>query len=180
MSECCRASSSPRIRPPATAKAARLCAPPPPRRSAGEIEARSQKFAQAPDTEFALAIDGTVRWIGEPVAKLSASDKALAPRLRLLADEQLTGPAPRGGADAARHLDRQPSQPPARPVARAREGAGPQRARQGRRLSARRGARRRRPLEDRRRPQAARPGAAGFLAQARRPLRRLPRLSAAA
>ena len=37
---------------------------------AGEIDARSQKFAQAPDTEFALAADGTVRWIGEPVAKL--------------------------------------------------------------------------------------------------------------
>jgi ATP-dependent RNA helicase SUPV3L1/SUV3 len=60
---------------------------------AGEIESRAQRFAQAPDTEFALAIDGTVRWIGEPVAKLAGSDKVLAPRLRILADEQLTGPA---------------------------------------------------------------------------------------
>ncbi|MDQ0475370.1 ATP-dependent RNA helicase SUPV3L1/SUV3 [Labrys wisconsinensis] len=60
---------------------------------AGEIEARSQKFSQAPDTEFALAIDGTIRWVGEPVAKLAGSDKTLAPRIRLLADEQLTGPA---------------------------------------------------------------------------------------
>ncbi|WP_448954077.1 helicase-related protein [Labrys neptuniae] len=60
---------------------------------AGEIEARSQKFSQAPDTEFALAADGTVRWIGEPVAKLVGGEKPLAPRIRLLADEQLTGPA---------------------------------------------------------------------------------------
>ena len=59
---------------------------------AGEIEARAQKFSQAPDTEITLAIDGTVRWIGEPVAKLTGSDKMLAPRIRLLADEQLTGP----------------------------------------------------------------------------------------
>ncbi|WP_413991755.1 helicase-related protein [Labrys okinawensis] len=60
---------------------------------AGEIESRSQKFSQAPDTEFALATDGTVRWIGEPVAKLLGGEKPLAPRIRLLADEQLTGPA---------------------------------------------------------------------------------------
>ncbi|WP_307437273.1 DEAD/DEAH box helicase [Labrys monachus] len=60
---------------------------------AGEIESRSQKFSQAPDTEFALASDGTVRWIGEPVAKLVGGDKPLAPRIRLLADEQLTGAA---------------------------------------------------------------------------------------
>ncbi len=60
---------------------------------AGEIESRSQKFSQAPDTEFALASDGTVRWIGEPVAKLLGGEKPLAPRIRLLADEQLTGPA---------------------------------------------------------------------------------------
>lgn len=60
---------------------------------AGEIESRSQKFAQAPDTEFALASDGAVRWIGEPVAKLIGGEKPLAPRIRLLADEQLTGPA---------------------------------------------------------------------------------------
>ena len=60
---------------------------------AGEIEQRSQKFAQAPDTEFALASDGTVRWIGEPVAKLVGGERPLAPRIRLLADEQLTGTA---------------------------------------------------------------------------------------
>ncbi|CAM5772688.1 helicase [Labrys miyagiensis] len=60
---------------------------------AGEIELRSQKFSQAPDTEFALASDGTVRWIGEPVAKLVGGEKPLGPRIRLLADEQLTGPA---------------------------------------------------------------------------------------
>jgi ATP-dependent RNA helicase SUPV3L1/SUV3 len=34
-----------------------------------------------------------VRWVGEPVAKLAASDRILAPRPRILADEQLTGAA---------------------------------------------------------------------------------------
>ena len=60
---------------------------------AGEIEQRALKFGQAPDTEFALASDGTIRWIGEPVAKLTGGEKPLAPRIRLLADEQLTGPS---------------------------------------------------------------------------------------
>lgn len=57
----------------------------------GEIAARAQKFSQAPDTDFALSLDGTVRWVGETVGKLAASEKILAPRIRLLADEQLTG-----------------------------------------------------------------------------------------
>jgi ATP-dependent RNA helicase SUPV3L1/SUV3 len=60
---------------------------------AAEIEAKALKFGQAPDNEFALAIDGTIRWIGEPVGKLTESGKALAPRVRVLADEQLTGTA---------------------------------------------------------------------------------------
>ncbi|MFO0406978.1 MAG: helicase-related protein, partial [Labrys sp. (in: a-proteobacteria)] len=60
---------------------------------AAEIEAKALKFSQAPDNEFALAIDGTIRWIGEPVGKLAESGKALSPRVRVLADEQLTGTA---------------------------------------------------------------------------------------
>ncbi|MBS7697097.1 MAG: helicase [Chelatococcus sp.] len=66
---------------------------------AGEIEARAERFSQAPDDTFVLANDGTIRWMGEAVAKLVAGDKLLTPRFRLLADEQLSGP-PRDKVDA--------------------------------------------------------------------------------
>jgi ATP-dependent RNA helicase SUPV3L1/SUV3 len=61
---------------------------------AGEIDARARRLSQAPDREFILAIDGTLRWMGEAVAKLAAGEDVLRPRLRVIADEQLTG-APR-------------------------------------------------------------------------------------
>jgi len=60
---------------------------------AGEIEARAAKLAAAPDEQFLLANDGVIRWIGEAVARLMPGENALEPRLRVLADEQLTGPA---------------------------------------------------------------------------------------
>jgi ATP-dependent RNA helicase SUPV3L1/SUV3 len=59
----------------------------------GEIEARAHKLAHAPDSQFVLTADATIRWIGEPVAKVIAGDVVLRPRLRILADEQLTGAA---------------------------------------------------------------------------------------
>jgi ATP-dependent RNA helicase SUPV3L1/SUV3 len=60
---------------------------------AGEIEARAHKLAHAPDAQFVLTSDATIRWVGEPVAKVIAGDLVLRPRLRILADEQLTGAA---------------------------------------------------------------------------------------
>ena len=58
-----------------------------------EIEARAKRLAEAADDAFVLSNDGAVRWLGEPVARLVAAENLLEPRLRLLADEQLTGPA---------------------------------------------------------------------------------------
>jgi ATP-dependent RNA helicase SUPV3L1/SUV3 len=58
---------------------------------AGEIDARATKVAQAPEREFVLASDGTLRWTGAAVAKLAAGDDVMRPRLRLIADDQLTG-----------------------------------------------------------------------------------------
>jgi ATP-dependent RNA helicase SUPV3L1/SUV3 len=58
---------------------------------AGEIDARATKLQHAPEREFVLDSDGTVRWIGAPVGKLIAGDDVLRPRLRVIADEQLTG-----------------------------------------------------------------------------------------
>jgi ATP-dependent RNA helicase SUPV3L1/SUV3 len=58
---------------------------------AGEIDARATRLTQAPDRELVLAADGTVRWTGAPVGKLIAGDDVMRPRLRVIADEQLTG-----------------------------------------------------------------------------------------
>ncbi|HXY90743.1 MAG TPA: helicase, partial [Xanthobacteraceae bacterium] len=63
---------------------------------AGEIEARAKRLAEAPDAAFVLTSDGAIRWTGEPVARLIAGENALEPRFRILADEQLTGPAREG------------------------------------------------------------------------------------
>ena len=59
----------------------------------GEIDTRAERFSAAVDESFALANDGTIRWLGDPVAKLTAGDKLLGPRARIVADEHLTGPA---------------------------------------------------------------------------------------
>lgn len=60
---------------------------------AAEFEARAERFGAAANGDLALAADGLLRWLGAPVATLGASDDALRPRVILLADEQLTGPA---------------------------------------------------------------------------------------
>ena len=66
---------------------------------ASEIAARATRLAAAPDEQFLLAADGTLRWTGAAVGKLFAGDEALRPRVRLLADEHLTG-APRDAVEA--------------------------------------------------------------------------------
>ncbi|TNC09216.1 helicase [Methylobacterium terricola] len=60
---------------------------------ASEIEARADRFAAAADAALVLSNDGTIRWTGNPVAKLVPGEKLYAPGLRLLADEQLAGAA---------------------------------------------------------------------------------------
>jgi ATP-dependent RNA helicase SUPV3L1/SUV3 len=58
---------------------------------AGEIDSRATRLGGAPDDQFVLASDGTIRWLGEPVGKLVAGDDVLAPRVRVIADDHLTG-----------------------------------------------------------------------------------------
>ncbi|TMI98359.1 MAG: helicase [Alphaproteobacteria bacterium] len=58
---------------------------------AGEIDARAAKLGHAADEQFVLASDGSIRWLGEPVGKLTAGDDMLRPRVRILSDEHLTG-----------------------------------------------------------------------------------------
>jgi len=70
---------------------------------AGEIAARATRLAGAPDEQFVLSSDGTIRWTGAAVGKLFAGEELLRPRLRLIADEHLSG-APRDGVQE--RLDR--------------------------------------------------------------------------
>ncbi|OKO69268.1 helicase [Bradyrhizobium sp. NAS80.1] len=58
---------------------------------AGEINARAEKLGNAPDEQFVLTSEGTIRWTGDAVARLSAADDALHPRIRIISDERLTG-----------------------------------------------------------------------------------------
>jgi ATP-dependent RNA helicase SUPV3L1/SUV3 len=56
-----------------------------------EIDARASRLGQAPDEQFVLATDGVIRWQGQPVGRIVAAEEVLKPRVRIVADEQLTG-----------------------------------------------------------------------------------------
>ncbi len=58
---------------------------------AGEIDARAGRLSHAPDEQIVLASDGALRWLGEAVGKLIAGDDVVKPRVRIIADEHLTG-----------------------------------------------------------------------------------------
>ncbi len=72
---------------------------------ASEYEARAERFAAAPNGDLALDSQGTLRWLGSPLAKVVSSAELLKPRLILLADDQLAGTArERVQARAERYL----------------------------------------------------------------------------
>ncbi len=58
-----------------------------------EFETRADRFSACANGDLALGSDGTLRWIGAPIGTLVSTEDALRPRVILLADEQLTGPA---------------------------------------------------------------------------------------
>ena len=60
---------------------------------ASEIEGRATRVHEAVDEAFVLANDGLIRWLGEPVGRIVAGPHILEPHVRVIADEQLTGPA---------------------------------------------------------------------------------------
>ena len=66
---------------------------------AGEIDARADRLANAGDDQFVLASDGVLRWTGDAVGRLVAAEDTLHPRVRIIADERLTG-APREAVQA--------------------------------------------------------------------------------
>ena len=59
---------------------------------APEIARRAERVAGAPNEEFVLSTDGSLRWRGEVVGTLAEGDSLFAPRVIVLADESLTGP----------------------------------------------------------------------------------------
>src|SRR3954466_13956731 len=61
-----------------------------------EIDARASRLGQAPDEQFGGATDGVIRWQGQPAGRIMAAEEVLKPRLRIVADEQLTGASPHG------------------------------------------------------------------------------------
>ncbi|MGB6118241.1 MAG: helicase-related protein, partial [Mesorhizobium sp.] len=72
------------------AKAVRIAAQ---KALATEFETRAERFATSANGDLALASDGILRWLGQPVGTLVEGEDTLKPRVILLADEQLTGPA---------------------------------------------------------------------------------------
>src|SRR3569833_4370461 len=58
-----------------------------------ESESRATRLSHAPNDQIVLANDGAIRWVGAVVGKLVAGDDTLRPRVRIIADEHLTGPA---------------------------------------------------------------------------------------
>jgi ATP-dependent RNA helicase SUPV3L1/SUV3 len=63
---------------------------------ASEIEGRATRVSESVDDAIVLASDGLLRWLGEPVGKITVGDHILRPQIRVLSDEQLTGPALEG------------------------------------------------------------------------------------
>jgi ATP-dependent RNA helicase SUPV3L1/SUV3 len=58
-----------------------------------EIESRATRLSHAPNDQIVLANDGAIRWLGAVVGKLATGDDTLRPRVRIIADEHLNGPA---------------------------------------------------------------------------------------
>jgi ATP-dependent RNA helicase SUPV3L1/SUV3 len=52
-----------------------------------ELEARAERLRQAVDAAIVLSNDGIIRWLGDPVAKLSPGPNALNPSAVIFADE---------------------------------------------------------------------------------------------
>ena len=58
-----------------------------------EFEARAARLYACGNSDLALGSDGSIRWLGEPVARLAATDHVMRPRVILLADELLAAAA---------------------------------------------------------------------------------------
>ncbi len=55
----------------------------------GELASRAERFHQAVDAAIVLSNDGIIRWLGDPVARLTPGPNVLTPGTVILADEAL-------------------------------------------------------------------------------------------
>ena len=55
----------------------------------GELASRAERFRQAVDAAIVLSNDGIIRWLGDPVARLTPGPNVLTPGTVILADEAL-------------------------------------------------------------------------------------------
>ena len=127
---------------------------------ASEIDTRATKLAAAPDDQFVLTSDGTIRWTGDAVAKLVAADDALHPRIAHHCRRSPLRRAARGRAGAARSVAEDAYRKAARAAVRPVEGRGHHRHRARHRVPAGRSARRAGARKDFRRDEGSRPGLA--------------------
>ena len=65
-----------------------------------ELEARAARLHQAVDAAIVLSNDGIIRWLGDPVARLSLGPNVLNPGAVILADESLPADVARDDKDA--------------------------------------------------------------------------------
>ena len=141
---------------------------------AAEYEARADRFAACANGDIALGSDGTLRWIGAPIATLVSGDDPLRPRVVLLADEQLTGAARDKVAARAERFVNYQIDTLLKPLVDLKGADTDPRHRPRHRLPAGREFRHPEPPRHRRRHEVARPGWPRRAAPARRALRRLP------
>ena len=85
---------------------------------AGEIAARAARLAEAPDSQFVLALDGTLRWTGAAVGKLQAGEEILHPRVSAHRRRASDRRAARRRRSAAQRLAQIPYRKVARPADR--------------------------------------------------------------
>ena len=154
----------------------------PPRRRRSPPNSRRAPSASRPraNGDIALGSDGTLRWIGAPIATLVAGDDPLKPRVDPARRRAADRPGARQGRGARRALRQLPDRDAAEAAGRPEERRPARRHRPRHRLPARREFRHHQPPRHRRRREVARPGRPRRAAPARRALRRLPHLRAGA
>ncbi len=145
---------------------------------AAEFEARAERFSNSGNHDIALASDGILRWIGAPVGTLTRTEDVLKPRVILLADEQLNGPARDKVLGEGGALRQFPDRDDVEAVDRSQAGRAAERYCARHRLPAGREFRPDQPPRHRRRGEVARPGRPCRVAPPGRPVRRLPHFRA--
>ena len=163
--------------PPKPALMPRPCRPQRRRRWPARSKRAPRSCPRAPDEQFVLTSDGTIRWTGDAVARADRRPTTCCGRGCASSPTSASpGPLARSRAGPARSVAEDAYREAARAAVRTRQGRGCHRHRARHRVPADRIARRDRARQDRRRDEGSRPAVARDAAQIRRALRRLSHL----